>query len=133
MNLNPYLLFKGECEAAFKFYEQTFGGKITGIMKYAGSPGENNVPANWRDKVMHVHLTIGDQSLMGSDPPPDYYQEPAGFSVAINLKDAAEAERIFNALSSGGNITMPLEKTFWASRFGMVTDRFRIPWMINCE
>jgi PhnB protein len=133
MNLNPYLLFRGECEAAFKFYEQTFGGKISGIMKWGGSPGERQAPENWHDKVMHAHLAIGDQGLMGSDPPPDYYKEPAGFSVALNLKDTSEAERIFVALSEGGNITMPLEKTFWASRFGMVTDRFGIPWMINCD
>ena|SRR5213593_1180773 len=133
MNLNPYLSFKGECESAFKFYEQTLGGKITGIMKWGGSPGENNVPENWRDKVMHAHLAIGDQALMGADPPLDYYKEPAGFSIALNLKDITEAERIFNALSPGGRITMPLEKTFWASRFGMLTDRFGIPWMINCE
>ena len=78
-------------------------------------------------------LSIGSQTLMGADSPPDGYQQPQGISVTINLKDVAESERIFNALAEAGNVTMPLQTTFWATRFGMVTDRFGIPWLINCE
>ena len=133
MKINPYLSFKGDCEAAFKFYEHTFRGKIDGIQKYAGSPMAEQVPAEWGDSVMHAHLTIGNQVLMGADSPPDGYQQPQGISVTINLNDVAESERIFNALAESGNVTMPLQNTFWASRFGMVTDRFGIPWLINCE
>lgn len=133
MNINPYLSFKGDCETAFKFYEQTFRGKIDGIQKYAGSPMSEHVPAEWGDRVMHAHLTIGAQVLMGADSSPDGYQQPQGISVTINFKDVAESERIFNALAERGNVTMPLQTTFWATRFGMVTDRFGIPWLINCE
>jgi PhnB protein len=133
MNLNPYLSFKGDCETAFKFYEQTFSGKIEGILKYAGSPMSEHVPAEWGDKVMHAKLSIGPQTLMGADSPPGSYQQPQGISLTINLNDVAQSERIFNALAEGGNVSMPLQQTFWATSFGMVTDRFGIPWMINCE
>jgi PhnB protein len=133
MNLNPYLSFKGDCETAFKFYEQTFSGKIEGILKYAGSPMSEHVPAEWGDKVMHAKLSIGPQTLMGADSPPGGYQQPQGISLTINLNDVAQSERIFNALAEGGNVSMPLQQTFWATSFGMVTDRFGIPWMINCE
>jgi PhnB protein len=108
------------------------GGKME-ITKYAGSPMSEHVPADWGDKVMHAHLTIGTQVLMGADSPPDSYQKPQGISVTINLKDVAQSERIFNALAEGGSVTMPLQQTFWANRFGMVADRFGIPWLINCE
>ena len=133
MNINPYLSFKGDCEEAFRFYEQTFGGRIDSLTKYEGGPMSGWVPAEWGDKVMHVHLNLGSQGLMGADSPPDSYQKPQGMSVTINLKDVAQSERIFNALAEGGNVTMPLQQTFWATKFGMVTDRFGTPWLINCE
>ena len=133
MELNPYLLFDGNCEKAFKFYEQHLGGKIETITKHGGSPMEKHVPAEWRHKVMHARMTIAGNVLMGSDPPPDRYQPPQGISVSINVKDAAEADRIFEALSKNGRVSMPIQKTFWATRFAMLTDRFGIPWMINCE
>ena len=133
MNINPYLSFNGDCEEAFRFYEQTFGGRIDSLMKYEGSPMSDWVPPEWGDKVMHVHLNLGSQGLMGADSHPDNYQRPQGMSVTINLNDVAQSERIFNALAEGGNITMPLQQTFWATRFGMVTDRFGTPWLINCE
>lgn len=133
MQLNPYLLFNGQCEEAFKYYERVLGGKITAILLHEGSPGASHVPPEWGKKVMHAHMTVGDQVLMGSDAPPGYYQPPAGFSVSIQLKDAKEGERIFNALAEGGKVKMPFAETFWAARFGMLTDRFGIPWMINCQ
>jgi PhnB protein len=133
MQLNPYLTFNGECEAAFKFYEQCLGGKIQDMMTHAGTPMEQYVPADWHDKILHVRLTVGDDTLMGSDAPPDRYQKPQGISVSINIKDPAEAERIFHALAEGGTVQMPIQETFWAARFGMAVDRFGIPWSINCE
>ena len=133
MKLNPYLVFNGQCEAAFKFYEKCLGGKIVALIPHAGTPAEAHVPPEWRDKIMHVHLQVGDQSLMGSDAPPDRYKAPQGFSVSINIKDPAEAERLFHAFEEGGQVRMPIQPTFWAERFGMVVDRFGIPWMINCE
>ncbi len=133
MQLNPYLYFNGQCQAAFKFYEQVLSGKIEAIMSHAGTPAEEHVPANWRDKVLHVRMTVGDTVLMASDAPPDHYEKPQGFSVTVQIKDPVEAERIFNALAENGSVQMPFQETFWATRFGMCVDRFGIPWMVNCE
>jgi PhnB protein len=136
MQINPYLMFNGQCEAAFKFYEQCLGGKITDMITFGESPDESmleQTPPEWRNKIMHTSMMLKDQPLMGSDCPPDYYEAPQGFSVSIHLNDAAEADRIFQALSADGKVTMPLEQTFWAHRFGMLVDQFGTPWMINCE
>jgi PhnB protein len=133
MQVNPYLSFNGQCEAAFTFYARCLGGQVGEIFRYAGSPMADQVPAGWQDKVMHASLTIGQQVLMGGDVAPNRYEAPKGFSLSIQLKDTAEAERIFHELGNDGQIAMPLEKTFWAERFGMVVDRFGIPWLVNCE
>jgi PhnB protein len=133
MQLNPYLLFNGDCTEAFKFYEQTLGGKIEAIMNFAGSPAAEHAPPEWGDKVLHASMAIGDQRVMGSDAPSGRYQRPQGLSVSISLNDRTKAEQIFNALAENGTTTMPFEKTFWSSGFGMCTDRFGIPWMVNCE
>jgi PhnB protein len=133
MQLNPYLYFNGQCEAAFKFYERCLGGKIEAMMTHAGTPMEKQTPAEWRDKIMHARMTVGDGVLMASDAPPEHYKEPNGFSVSIQIKDPAEAERTFHALAENGKVQMPIQETFWAARFGMLTDQFGIPWMINCE
>jgi PhnB protein len=132
MQLNSYLTFNGQCEEAFKFYAQCLGGKIELMMPHAGSPVEAHVPPEWRDKILHATLVVGEAVLMGSDAPPGHYEQPKGFSVSLHLKDPSEAERIFDTLSEGGTVRMPLEQTFWAVRFGMLVDRFGIPWMVNC-
>ena len=133
MQVSPYLSFNGECEAAFTFYARCLGGELGSIFRYAGTSLAHQVPADWQDKVMHGSVTVGDLVLMGGDVAPDRYEAPRGFSLSIQIASATEAERIFNALGEGGSVTMPLEKTFWAERFGMLVDRFGIPWMINCE
>jgi len=133
MQLNPYLTFKGQCEEAFKFYERCLGGKIISMISHAGTPAEQHVPPEWHNKIMHARLTVNDQVLMGSDAPPDRYQQPKGISVALQIKDPGDAERIFKALSENGTVQMPIQETFWATRFGMFADQFGIPWMINCE
>ena len=133
MQLNPYISFKGDCETAFKFYEKCLGGKIASMFTFSGSPMERHVPPEWRSKIMHATLMVGDRVLMGSDPPPEHYSPPGGFSISIGVKDPAEAERIFSELAKDGAIRMPIQQTFWAVRFGMLVDRFGIPWMINCE
>jgi PhnB protein len=133
MKINAYLHFDGRCEAAFKFYEQCLGGKIVFKMTFGESPMAGQSPPGWRDKIMHARLLVKDQVLMGSDAPPGRYESPKGFSVSLNLTDAVEAERIFNALLEKGTVVMPLQETFWAERFGMLSDQFGIPWMINCE
>jgi PhnB protein len=93
---------------------------------------EHLVPADWSEKVMHGSITVGGQELMGADVVSDQYQEPKGFSVSLQTSSIEEAERIYRELAKGGRLLMPLEETFWAVRFGMVVDRFGIPWMINC-
>ena len=133
LKLTPYLSFDGHCEQAFKLYEQCLGGKITFMQTYGDSPMAEQTPTEWRKRVMHATLSVGDQLLQGSDSPPGQYQKPQGFSIAIALSDATEAERIFKALSEKGKVQMPLEETFWALRFGYLIDRFGVPWMINCE
>jgi PhnB protein len=133
MQMNPYLYFDGDCEAAFKFYEKVLGAKIVVLMTHEGTPAAEQVPAEWRAKILHGRLTIGDQVLMASDAPPGRYQKQGGFSLSLGINDPAEAERIFHALAQNGTETMPIAETFWAVRFGMLIDRFGIPWMVNCE
>ncbi len=131
MQMNPYLTFNGQCETAFKFYERVLGGKIEVMIPHAGTPVETHVPPEWRQKIMHARLSVNGQRLMGTDDP--RYQAPKGFSVSLDVKDPAEAERVFQALSEKGKVNMPMQQTFWAQRFGMVTDQFGVPWMVNCE
>jgi PhnB protein len=133
MQVTTYLSFNGQCEAAFKFYEQCLGGQIGPIFRYAGSPMANTVPADWSEKVMHGSVTVGGQVLMGGDVAPDRYEQPKGVSLSIQITSADEAERIFRALAEDGKVVVPLEKTFWAERFGMIVDRFGIPWLVNCD
>jgi PhnB protein len=133
MKLNSYLTFNGQCEAAFKFYEQCLGGKIVAMVTHVGTPAEEQVPAEWRNKILHARLIVGDEVLMGSDAPPDRYEESKGFSVTVGINDPTDAERIFDALAKNGTVKMPIQKTFWAVRFGTLVDQFGIPWMVNCE
>ena len=133
MQLNPYLMFDDQCEAAFKFYEKCLGGKIVAMMPHAGTPAESHVSPQRRDKIMHARLNVGDDVLMGSDTPPDDYEKPRGFSVTLQIKAPEEADRVFQALAESGTVKMPIQETFWAARFGMLVDKFDIPWMINCE
>jgi PhnB protein len=133
MQMNPYLSFNGDCEAAFRFYEQCLDARVGEIFRYAGTPMGGQVPADWQSKVMHASLKIGDQVLMAGDVPPGRYEKPGGFSLSLQIKSTEEAERIFSHLATDATVLVPLEKTFWADRFGMVIDRFGVPWMINCE
>jgi PhnB protein len=133
MQLSPYLSFNGECEAAFKFYEQVLGGKITFKMTWGEAPAAEQFPTELHNSIMHMTLTIGDYVLMGADGPPDHYKQPQGMNVSLHLKDIGEAKRIFKALAEGGTVVMPFQKTFWSPGFGMCTDRFGIPWMVNSE
>ncbi|SRR5713101_5350546 len=133
MQLSPYLAFNGQCAEAFRFYEKCLGGKIEAMMTHDESPMAQQVPPEWHDRIMHARLIFDSQVLMGADPPPQYYQQPQGFSVSLNVKERSEAEGVFNALAEGGNVKMPFQKTFWSAGFGMLIDRFGTPWMVNCE
>ena len=133
MQLNPYVNFNGQCEEAFKFYEQLLGGKITFMMTWGEMPGADQFPAESHKLIMHATLNVGDKVLMGADSPPDRYQQPKGMNVSVHIHELAEAERVFNALSENGTVQMPFSPTFWSKGFGMCSDRFGIPWMVNCE
>ncbi|MBP5973036.1 VOC family protein [Brasilonema sp. CT11] len=133
MKINSYLMFNGNCSAAFKFYEQCLGGKIVMMLTHSDAPSAEHVPTEWHDKIMHICLELNDCLLMGSDCPPGYFETPQGFYVQISVEEPAEAERIFHALAENGKVKMPFEQTFWAFRFGMLVDQFGISWMVNCE
>ena len=131
--MNPYVNFKGDCEEAFRLYEKTLGGRMGEIFRYGGSPMAGDVPPDWADKVMHGSIEIGAQVVMGGDVAPDRYERPKGVSFSLQIASPAEAERIFHDLAKDGTVVMALEKTFWAERFGVLVDRFGVPWLINCE
>ena len=133
MQIHAYLSFTGDCEAAFNAYATCLGGTIGELFRYGGSPMAGDVPAGWADKIMHGSVTVAGHTLMVADVGPEQYEKPQGFSISLHLKSATEAERVFADLSRDGTVVMPLEKTFWAERFGVFVDRFGIPWTINCE
>lgn len=133
MHLNPYVLFNGTCEEALKFYEQTLGAKIEMLLRTEGSPAEKDMPPDWGDKIMHARVKIGDTVVMASDAPPGHYEKPTGFSLSISVDNTEEGEKIFNALAENGTTRMPFQATFWAKGFGMCTDRFGVPWMVDVE
>jgi PhnB protein len=133
MELTPYLSFNGQCAEAFKLYEKCLSGKITFMQTYADSPMAGQVPPDWGKKIMHATLTLEKSVLQGADSTAEHYKKPHGFCISIGMSDAAEAERVFKTLAENGTIQMPLEETFWALRFGMLTDQYGTPWIINCE
>jgi len=135
MQLNSHLHFSGQCEEAFKFYEKCLGGKIEGLFRYEGAPGSEGqkVPENWKNKIMHASMKIGDQVLMGMDAPPERFQKPQGFHVNIAVQDVAEGKKIFQQLSEKGSVIMPFAPTFWSPGFAMFVDRFGTPWMVNVQ
>lgn len=144
MQFIPYLNFDGDCAEAFAFYARLFNGTITYQGIFGEVPAEAGMPPlsdAARDRVMHVHLRIGEQSLMGSDTLPTApgedpatcggYQEPQGPWVSIQVADEAEGRRVFDGLAAGGKVAKPFAGTFFSSGFGMVTDRYGTPWMVN--
>jgi len=133
MQLNTYLNFNGTCEAAFKFYAKAIGGKITLMMRQGESPMGDKVPEEMKDKIMHATLEVpGGGVLMGADHPQGKKVPVAGFCVSVQVKDTAEAERIFKGLSEDGQVQIEFQKTFWSPGFGMCIDKFEVPWMVNC-
>lgn len=134
MNLNSYLFFDGSCKQAFAFYEQALDAKIESLMTWADGPMADEIPAADRDRVMHASLLLGTDRIMGSDEmPASNYTRPTGMRVVLNADSPEDAERFFANLSTEGHIDMPMEETFWAQRFGMLSDKFGIPWMVNCD
>ena len=133
MNLNPYLNFNGDCRQAFEFYKAALGGEILMMSTFADSPMADQAPPGMGDKIIHARLAVGDKLLMGSDNMQGDDQGRHGFAVSVVVDTPEEADRAFSALSEGANVRMPMAETFWALRFGMLTDKFGVPWMVNCE
>lgn len=125
------LTFNGDCDAAFTFYEQCLDGTVTFRLKWGDSPMADQAPPEWRDKILHATLLVGGTAFSGGDVLAGNYQRPQGFQLQLNLDDVTTAERVFTQLADGGWISVPLQETFWAQRFGEVVDRFGIPWAIN--
>ena len=109
VRVNAYRSFDGQGGAAFKFYEQCLDGQLGAMFRYSGTPLAEQVPADWQDKVMHGSLVVGGQVLMGADVAPDRYEQPKGFSLSLQIKSTAEAERIFHALAKDGTVVVPLQ------------------------
>jgi len=134
MHLATYVGFNGQCAEALRYYEKHLGGTITAMFTFADMPGGEEMPPEARGGIMHARLELGGTTLMGSDTPPGMDRaDPSGFHVSVHPTSVDEADRVFAALSDGGSVEMPIQETFWAARFGMVVDRFGIPWMVNCE
>ena len=135
--VNPYLMFNGTCEAAFLFYKSVFGGDFPYIGKFKDAPAEEGevLSEEALNRIMHVSLPIGSSILMGSDTHPRYGDVGFGdnFSVSVNAESREDADKIFNGLSAGGKVEMPINDTFWGSYFGMFKDKFGINWMVSFD
>jgi PhnB protein len=132
MSFNPYLFFSGNCAEAFQRYQEIFGGELN-VMTNADAPEGAGMPGAKPEDVMHVSLKVGDALLMGSDDATGTGGPKVGAAVAYTAPDEGEAKRAFDALADGGETTMPFSATFWSKGFGMCTDRFGVPWMIDTE
>jgi PhnB protein len=130
MQVNPYLHYNGNCEAAFKFYEKAVGAKIEVLMTHEAAPPEMQTPSEWKKKIMHGRVSIDGEVIMASDSPPGHFRQPQGFSVTLTVDDPADAEKKFKALSEGGTVNMAFAPTFFSKGFGMCVDQFGIPWMV---
>lgn len=132
--INPYLNFSGNCEEALNFYKSVFGGEFLDLQRFKDVPAEAQLPAEEGEWVMHVSLPIGKGTvLMGSDSPSSMGKVINGnnYHISIQTDSQAETDRLFNGLSAGGQVTIPLQETFWGARFGMFVDKFGIQWMVN--
>jgi PhnB protein len=132
VRLTPYLSFNGQCEAALKFYERCLGGKVVTMMTYDQSPMAAQVPPEWGKKILHATFSLADQTFGAADAPPGSYQRPQGLSVLLHVDAPGETERVWAMLAENGTVQMALQETFWARRFGVLTDRFGTPWLIQC-
>ena len=133
MKLDVYLNYGGNCEQAFRFYEQHLGGKITMMMRHGEQPNAGNVPANWRNAVLHARIEFGKTVLMGADIPPDRFQPMRSAYLTLTADSADQAELLYALLTDGGQIFMKMEETFFASRFAMLRDKFGTSWMLLHE
>jgi PhnB protein len=133
MKLHTYLNYGGNCEQAFRFYEQHLGGKITMMMTHGQQPNPHDVPPNWKNAILHARISIGETVLMGADILPDRFQPIRSAYLSLTVGSIEEAERIYALLSDGGQIFMPMQETFFAFRFAQLRDKFGTSWMILHE
>ena len=132
MKVQAYITFGGRCEEALEFYKKSIGAEITGLLRWKESPDKSiKTPPGYEEKVMNAAFHIGETELMADDGIGEASAQFKGMTLAIEVVDDAEAKRVFTALGEGGIVTMPLAKTFWTSSFGMLTDKFGVPWMVN--
>ena len=132
MKVQAYITFGGRCEEALEFYKKSIGAEVTSLMRWKESPdAAMKSPPGYEEKVMNAVFRIGETELMADDGMGEKQAEFKGMTLAIEVADDAEAKRVFTALGEGGNVQMPLVKTFWTSSFGMLTDKFGVPWMVN--
>lgn len=133
MKLHTHLNFGGNCEQAFRFYEQHLGGKITMMLTHGEMPGANDVSPDWQKAILHARMTIGEAELWGNDVPEDHFQPMRSVYLSLSVSNTDEAERIYALLSDGGQIFMPMQETFFAVRFGVLRDKFGTSWEIIHE
>ncbi|WP_255990133.1 VOC family protein [Chitinolyticbacter albus] len=133
MQVQNYLFFAGRCEEALAFYHDVLGAQIGYLMRFSDAPEGQQGDVAWREKVMHANVTIGETQLMASDGMPSQPVAMSGFSLSLSPATQEEGRRLFDALAEGGEVQMPYGPTFWAQGFGMLRDRFGVPWMVNVE
>lgn len=133
MQIIPHLNFNGQCREAFETYARVLNGEIMYMGTWAEMPGGDQFPPEMQNLIMHTTIKLGDQMIMGADSPPDKFEKAQGLWVTISVNDIGEGERIFKELSDGGNVVMDFQETFWSPGFGMFTDRFGTPWMVNTQ
>jgi PhnB protein len=132
MHVSPYIHYNGNCGEAIDFYVRAIGATVDMRSTFAGSPAEAQTPPDWRDKILHARIGVGPTQILMGDAPPGRYAPGQGYSVSLMAGSADEAERCFKALCEGGTVIMPMAETFFALRFGMLVDKFAVPWMVLC-
>ena len=132
MRISCHINFDGQCEEAFRTYHRVLGGRLETLLRFSDSPLGSQVPEEWQSRILHATLVLGEYELLGSDVFPGQSAQKQGYSVTIWLTDAENAKSIFTALAAGGSVLMPLQPTFWAEAFGVVTDKYGVSWEVNC-
>ena len=133
LELEPYVFFYGKCEEALNFYKGIFNGKIASVTRMKEAPPEMAAPPNWGDKIMHARFEAPGVAFQASDGGPDTKNVDGNISLGLSTKDEAEATRVFDKLSEGGDVSMPMQDTFWNAKFGVLKDKYGIEWFVNCD
>jgi PhnB protein len=131
VQLSVHLNFDGHCASAFRAYARILGGKLVTLMTYGESPMADKVPVEWRDRIVHATLQLDGTELLGADVPSDSYVTPQGFAVTLQVDGIERGRELFGALAEGGSLRLPFQKTFWSAGYGLLVDRYGVPWEIN--